>query len=258
MDELEDKIKYKLENFEGPLDLLLHLIKEAKMDIQSVRLSEITEQYLDYIKDMGSLDMEKASEFIDVAATLIEIKSKSLLPKPEEPEEEDTSEADLIKRLEMYKLFKETSEAIKPLENNDRFYKEADKSVGEAKIVLTDFNFDKLIEAFSKVLFRVENKQANVVPREITKDRFTVKEKIHNIKEVLTERKAVRFTELFDADYSKIEIITTFMALLELLKMQKIRAKQDEMFADIDITINEENFYKGGDEELDKSLEGVE
>ena len=85
MDELEDKIKYKLENFEGPLDLLLHLIKEAKMDIQSVRLSEITEQYLAYIQDMGSMDMEKASEFIDVAATLIEIKSKSLLPKPEEP-----------------------------------------------------------------------------------------------------------------------------------------------------------------------------
>ena len=111
----EDTSAYKvrLDNFEGPLDLLLHLIKEAKLDIATVKLSAITEQYLEYMEQIPELDMEKASEFIEVAATLIEIKSKKLLPKPEEilPEEEDP-EAKLLRQLQEYKIFKEASEEL--------------------------------------------------------------------------------------------------------------------------------------------------
>jgi len=121
-DEIEGKIKYKLSNFEGPLDLLLHLIRDKKLDIKEVRLSEITGQYLEFMSELSELELEKQSEFIDMAATLIEIKSKSLLPKPEVIEEdEEDAEAELIRKLEEYKLLKEASIELKKHENVERF-----------------------------------------------------------------------------------------------------------------------------------------
>lgn len=248
----EEKIKYKLENFEGPLDLLLHLIKENKMEIETVKLAEITGQFLAYIEGVNELDMEKASEFIEMAATLIEIKSKALLPKPEIPQEEADSEAILKRRLEEYKIFKEQSEKMHEIENVDRFYKQPDSGVGDVRIVFSDFNMDALVEAFSKIMHKIEIKAEPNAPRTITNDRFTVKDKIHGIRQVLADRKQVKFTELFDEDYSKIEIITTFMALLELLKMQKIKVQQEGMFQEIDIKINEDEFYKNSSNEIDR------
>ncbi|MBP5467107.1 MAG: segregation/condensation protein A, partial [Clostridia bacterium] len=152
MAEFESVVDYstKLANFEGPLDLLLHLIKEAKIEIKDIFVSEVTEQFLAYINGVSVLDVDKASEYLNMAATLLEIKSKSLLPKIEilDDNAEDAEQA-LIRQLEEYNLFKDASEKLKQQENILRFYKEPDKSVGEVKIVYSDFNLDGLINAFS-------------------------------------------------------------------------------------------------------------
>ena len=244
MSEFESVVDYstKLSNFEGPLDLLLHLIKEAKIEIKDVFVSEVTEQFLTYINGVDVLNVDKASEYLNMAATLLEIKSKSILPKIEEylDDLEDPEQA-LIRQLEEYKLFKDASEKLKDQENVSRFYKEPDKSVGDVKIVYNDFNLDGLIAAFSKLLMRIDDKkhQENVL-KEIPKEVFTVKDKVEHIRAVLLEKKEASFFEMFSSYYTKNELITTFQAMLELLKLQYITVEQNGVFDDITITIRED------------------
>ncbi len=247
MEEAEDidsSLRFKLDQFEGPLDLLYHLIKVAKIDIRDIFISQITEQYLAMMKDIDSIDMEKAADFILMAATLLEIKSNKLLPKPEvetEEEEEDPEEK-LYRQLEEYKLFKEASEKIHELEDVDKFYKAPDKSAGDYRYVLPDkLSVDSLINAFTSLMHRVSVKAEEITERKIEKDRFTVAEKIAQIKDSLLIKSRFKFSELFEADYSKSEIINTFLALLELLKNQLIRVEQSEIYSDIDIIKKEEN-----------------
>ncbi len=244
MAEFESVVEYstKLDNFEGPLDLLLHLIKEAEIQIQDIFVSQVTEQYLAYIDGLVNLDVDKASEYLNMAATLLEIKSKSILPKVDEylDDIEDEGKA-LIRQLEEYKLFKEASAKLKEQENVSRFYKEPDKSVGEVKIVYNDFNLDGLINAFSKLLMRVDDKkrQENVL-KEIPKEVFTVKDKVDHIRTTLLEKQEMSFFELFTKYYTKNELITTFQAMLELLKLQYITVEQNGIFDDITITLRED------------------
>lgn len=228
--------KVKLDNFEGPLDLLLHLIKEAKLDIATVKLSAITEQYLEYMEQIPELDMEKASEFIEVAATLIEIKSKKLLPKPEEilPDEEDP-EAKLLRQLQEYKIFKEASEQLHNIEDISRFYKSPDKQASKCRIVLKDMELDGLLDAFSNILAKSMQKTVEIKERKIERDRFTVQEKIAAIKDAVLIKKKIKFSELVAEDQTKSEIINIFLALLELLKLQVVRARQTSNFEDIEI-----------------------
>jgi len=244
MAEFESVVDYstKLKDFEGPLDLLLHLIKEAKIEIKDIFVSEVTEQFLEYMNGLSELDIDKASEYLTIAATLVEIKSNSLLPKIDELEDgEEDPEAAFIRRLDEYKLYKEASEKLKLTENTDRFYKSPDKSVGEVRIVYSDFNLDGLINAFSKLLMRVDDKkrQENVL-KEIPKEVFTVKDKVDFIRSNLLERKEMSFFELF-TDYStRNELITTFQAMLELLKLQYISVAQNGIFDDITITLKDD------------------
>ncbi len=245
MAEFESTVDYstKLDNFEGPLDLLLHLIKEAKIEIKDIFVSDVTEQFLKYMEGLEVLDVDKASEYLNMAATLLEIKSKSLLPKIEIFDEDYEDPEEMIKRrLEEYKLFKEASEKLKLQENVERFYKEPDKSVGDVRVVYNDyFNLDGLIDAFSKLLMRVDDKkrQENVL-KEIPKEVFTVKDKVEHIRSVLNEKKTVSFFELFTRYYHKNEFITTFQALLELLKLQYVSVEQNGVFDDITITLRED------------------
>lgn len=234
--------KVKLDNFEGPLDLLLHLIKEAKMDIADVHLADITEQYLDYIKDVDELDLESASEFISVAAMLIEIKSKSILPVEVDEDTDDDMDPEkvLISRLKELKLFKEACLDLQQIEDLDKLYKEPDKMASNVKIILKDMVLENLLDAFANLLCRVERKQEDAEPKKIVKDRFTVAEKIISIKSTIRERKHIKFTDLFEADHTKSEMLNIFLALLELLKMQFIKASQSELFGEIDIFENEE------------------
>ena len=234
--------KVCLENFEGPLDLLLQIIKENKMDIETVKLADITEQYLEYIKDIDVLDMENASEFITIAATLIEIKSKSLLPKdPVDIPEEEDPEKQLIARLKELKLFKEASQKLQTIENVDRLYKEPDKLANNVRVILKDMILDNLLDAFALMMAKTEKKAIIEEPKTISKDRFTVAEKIISIKNAVREKRIVKFSELFEEDQTKSELVNIFLALLELLKMQFVKAQQSEIFGEIDIIANEEN-----------------
>ena len=244
MAEFESVVDYstKLDNFEGPLDLLLHLIKEAKIEIKDVFVSQVTEQFLKYMNEVEFLDVDKASEYLNMAATLLEIKSKSILPKIElfDDNEEDPEQL-LIRKLEEYKMFKEVSEKLKGQENVSRFYKEPDKSVGDVRVVYSDFNLEGLIDAFSKLLMRVDDKkrQENVL-KEIPKEVFTVKDKIEHIRTVLLDRQSVSFFEIFSSYYTRSELITTFQAMLELLKLQYITVEQNGVFDDITLNLRED------------------
>lgn len=242
-EDIDSSLRFKLDQFEGPLDLLYHLIKVAKIDIRDIFISQITEQYLEMMKDIDSLDMEKAADFTLMAATLLEIKSKQLLPKPEvvsDADEEDPEEK-LYRQLEEYKLFKEASEKMKEIEDVGKFYKKPDDSAGSYRYELPEkLEVDALISAFSNLLHRVSVKAEEITERKIVKDRFTVAEKIAQIKDALLLKPRFQFTELFEADYSKSEIINTFLALLELLKTQIIKVEQSSTFGNIDIIKREE------------------
>lgn len=239
--ENDNSIKYKLQDFEGPLDLLLHLIKEKKKDIMEVKLSEITDQYLCYIQNLKESNMELATEFLVMATKLMEIKSYKMLPvEPVEDDEEQIDpELELKMQLQEYQLFKEASEALHNIENVDRFYKAPDKSVGDARIVFNQFNLDKMLDAFAVILMRAEDKANPDASKKINKDRWTVAEKLSFLKGVLKENKEINFFSLFDENYSKLEIITVFLAVLELLKFQYAEVVQTDKYEDILIRAKE-------------------
>lgn len=238
-----DNYRFKLDNFEGPLDLLLHLIKEAKLDIATVKLADVTEQYLNYMQDIKNVDMDKASEFITVAATLIEIKSKKLLPVEQEalPDDEEDDEAILLRRLKEYELFKKAGQELKQIEDINKMYRAPGKETEKVKIVMKDMVLEQLLDAFAKLLTKEELKKAikNEEPKKIVKDRFTVAEKIIAIRNFAKERKRFEFEELFQDDMTKSELINVFLALLELLKLQTVKVLQNGTFGQIIITANE-------------------
>ncbi len=228
-----DSYNVRLDSFEGPIDLLLHLVKAAKIRIEDIFVSAITEQYMKYMEQIDSVDLEKASDFIEVAAILLEIKSKSILPNEQEEDDENSAKRELIQRIEEYKLYKEACEKMKEKETVGAFYKDPDASVGDSRIILKDMNMDGLVKALQKLFLKMEQRALTAPQRKITLDRFTVAEKITHIKDALTVKDETSFFELFEADYTKSEIITTFQALLELLKMQFMHAEQKEIFGDI-------------------------
>ncbi len=240
---VDEKYRFKLDNFEGPLDLLLHLVKDAKLDIMTVRLKDITEQYLEYMQDLENIDMEKASEFIIVAATLLEIKSRNLLPvETEDDEEIEDSEALLLQRLREYELFKQTGARLREIENINKLYRAPGKETEKVKIIIKDMVLDKLLDAFANLLAKQEARgKDKEEPKKIAKDRFTVAEKILSIRSYAREHRRFPFEELFVQDMTKSEMINVFLALLELLKLQSVRVEQIGIFKQIIIISNEVN-----------------
>ena len=235
--------KVQLPVFEGPLDLLLYLIKKEELNIYDIPIARIADQYLEYLEMMKLLDLDIAGEFILMAATLMHIKSKMLLPAEEKeelsPEEVDPRE-ELVSKLLEYKKFKEAAAQFKDmhtkrrdvftrLPGNDASEILEDQQYFEASV------FD-LITAFSKVL--------KEVPREvfhrIIKDEFTVSGKIHDIVHMLVDSKAIYFSELFKKAKSRTEVITIFLALLELVKLKEVVVKQGDAFGEIEIVRNPE------------------
>ena len=238
---VDDKYRFKLDNFEGPLDLLLHLIKGSKLDIMTVKLADITEQYLEYMQDLDSIDMDRASEFITVAATLIEIKSKHLLPvETDDEDEEEDSEALLLARLKEYELFKQTGARLREIEDVNKLYRAPGKETEKVKIIMKDMVLDKLLDAFASLLARQEARGKEVeAPKKIVKDRFTVAEKIVSIRSYAREHRRFPFEELFSSDMTKSEMINVFLALLELLKLQTVKVEQLGIFTQINIISTE-------------------
>lgn len=238
---VDDKYRFKLDNFEGPLDLLLHLIKDSKLDIMTIKLADITEQYLEYMQDIDNIDMDRASEFITVAATLIEIKSKHLLPvETEESPDEEDSETLLLQRLKEYELFKQTGAKLREIEDINKLYRAPGKETEKVKIIIKDMVLDKLLDAFATMLAKqMARGKEKEEPKKVVKDRFTVAEKIVSIRSYARDHRRFPFEDLFTNDMTKSEMINVFLALLELLKLQTVRVEQMGIFQQISIISNE-------------------
>lgn len=231
-----EDVKVHLADFDGPIDLLLQLVREHKLDIKTVRLGEMTAQYLEYLTELPTLDLDLASEFIEVGAILVEIKSKQILPRPEEekPEEID-EEAQLRQRLEEYALFKEASETLKTMDDVGRYYRAPAVLKVNTSWKLDGVTFDDLTDAFTAILARVGENSAKVEKTTIKLDRFTVADKIKDVVGRLKTINQLRFSQLFDADITRSEVINTFLAVLELLKRQLVACRQDQAFGEIEI-----------------------
>lgn len=235
----------KLSQFEGPLDLLLHLINSSKINIEDIFVSEVTEQYLTYMKQLDEIDMDKASDFAQLAAALIYIKSRALLPKLTlETEEEIDPEVELIERLKLYKIFKEAGGKIKELESSaaGQYFKLPEEIVGEQVILNLDgVDVKRLYDAFMKILQsapreEIEQKQ----DMQIKLESFSVRQKRKEILAIIAKKKRVVFEELFHAGASRLEIAVTFLALLDLVFRQDVRILQQSTFSDIEISVRSE------------------
>jgi len=234
---MEELYKIKLPAFEGPLDLLLHLIRENKIDIYDIPISFITGQYLEYIEMMKELNLEIAGEFLVMAATLIHIKSKMLLPPEEEPEAgEQTGDPrlELVQRLLEYQTYKDAASILKEKEDESLrvFSREPaaaeEEEEADAEPCLFDVNIFDLLGAFKKML---ESAPAEV--RTITKETLTVKDKMLLIADLIESVESMRFEELFKDDFSRTQLLVTFLALLELIRLGLARAYQEKEFGNI-------------------------
>ena len=230
--------KLLIGDFEGPLDLLLHLIKKSKMEIFDIEISEITNQYLNYIKSMTDMNLDIASEYLVMASELIEMKSKKLLPKSEEKEEDEEvedPEVVLKRRLVEYQKYKESTNVFRDLEKNrSSYYTKAPESLKKYSLekLENDGSVDvyDLLDAFQKLLERQEfNKPKNT---KIARKELSIKERIVKIRDILRVNKRVNFVELFD-DFSKPYVVVTFLSVLEMVKSREINIKQDNNFSDI-------------------------
>ena len=223
-----------LSQFDGPLDLLLSMITEKKIDVKEIFVSGITEQYLEAMQDVDNLDMDQASEFLDMAATILEIKSRALVPnikKADEESEEESPEEMLIRRLLEYKTFKEISGEMRTLEEAAKnCYTKLPEEfpLPPQEFELTGLTVKRLYTAFMNALQRAQQRDAATRPsqREIRKDMYTVRGCMLKITRMARKGK-VRFTDLFDNVGDREEIVTLFLALLEMLKNNAIHVAQN-------------------------------
>ncbi len=215
--------EFKLKDFDGPLDLLLTLIGKAQIDIRDIFVSEITDQYLEIVRNAPDINMDESSDFLVMAATLLEIKSRAMLPRPAPPEEEDP-ETELIRRLEEYKQFKETAEEMKSFEEAAKhvFTKLPEEyPLPPQEYELTGLTLEGLTEAFIRIWNRKpatdDNPESNhYAPRNIRRDSHTVQECMLDLMKAVKQKKRMRFEEAFEGAATKEAVVTYFLAVLEL------------------------------------------
>lgn len=237
--------KITINNFEGPMDLLLHLIKKTDIDICEISIEEITKQYLEYINEMERLDLDIASEYLIMAAELLEIKSSMLLPKQniDDDEYEEDPREKLIKRLIEYKQYKEMTPELKRLEETRKqIYTKSPSDLGEFKkedesIKLGDIGLDELIKAFNNFLERKRLEQP--LNTKITKREYSVSERSNEIKSLLKQKKKIDFEELFE-EINKDYIVVTFLSILTMAKKQELIIKQEDNFGKILLSLKGE------------------
>lgn len=226
----ESVLRIELPSFEGPLDLLLHLIKKHELDILDLPIAFVAERYLHYLSLMQQLDLNIASEYLLMAATLAHIKSKMLLPTPpsdqgddEEVELEDPR-ADLIRRLLEYQKYKEAAEFLgnRPVIGRDVFWRGTPSPKFEGNTRLAETGLFKLLDAFEQILKRIEDRQAF----EVSVERFSIRERINQLTELLQEKRSCCIDELFERDHSRYLVVVTFLAILEMAKMRIVRIYQ--------------------------------
>lgn len=237
--------KIKVADFEGPFDLLLHLIKKNKMDIYNIEIYKVTNQYLEYLNTRKVMDLEITSEFIVVAATLIEIKSKNLLPKIkiEAEENEEDIEKRLMERLIEYKKIKAVSEFFKERYiNRGEVYSKKPETIEEVKSevinnsdIFKNITLLDLYNIYNKILenFREKQNNFNIVQKKIYVDKYKVEDKMNEILNKVTSNNIIKFENLMKESSCKLETVVIFLALLELIKIRTINVYQDESFGNI-------------------------
>ncbi len=234
------KYAIKIENFEGPLDLLCHLIEKNKMNIYDIHLNEITDQYIQYLNQMEEMNLEIASEFIVMASTLLYLKSKNLLPKQEE-EEEELTEEELIRRIIEYKKFKEISKVLKQnySQNGNRYYKNQEDIELPKQKIEKDYD-NMVIPDIYKNLIEKNRAKINQNAKNIEKiaivENYTVASKVKEMFKVLVKQKRFVFNKLFSLNkHNKQEVVTAFSGLLEMSRRKKVETTQEELFGDITV-----------------------
>ena len=237
--------KIKVADFEGPFDLLLHLIKKNKMDIYNVEIYKVTNQYLEYLNTRKVMDLEITSEFIVVAATLIEIKSKNLLPKVkvEEEENEEDIEIKLMERLIEYKRFKAVSEFFndKYVSSGEVFSKKPEviEEIKPEKVdnddIFKNITLLDLYNIYNKILenYREKQNKVNVVQKKIYVDKYKVEDKMEELLKKINSVEVIEFNNLMKESSCKLETVVIFLALLEFIKIRTIQVFQDEKFSNI-------------------------
>lgn len=241
------ELKVKLESFEGPLDLLLHLLDKNKVNIYDIPIVEITKQYLEYIREMQRQDLNIMSEFLVMAATLLDIKSRMLLPVDEEEEEEEDPRAELVEQLIQYKMFKYMSLELKDLQIDAGkvLYKvptipdevrEYEEPV-DLDALTADWNLQKLNRIFQSVLRRQESKIDPIRSEfgKIQKEEVSLDDKMSYLEAYARTHVRFSFRNLLEQQSSKTEVIVTFLAILELMKTGKIQIVQEALFDEIHI-----------------------
>ncbi|MFO7151840.1 MAG: segregation/condensation protein A [Bacillota bacterium] len=244
-------LNVKLEAFEGPLDLLLHLIEKNQINIYDIPISELTDQYLSYLEGLDELDIDMASEFLLMAATLLSIKSRMLLPKErtEDAREEICTALDkedprmeLVEKLIEYKRFKMIAEVLKEKEEGQsKIFKRRPEDLPflyEGGISISEVDLDDLISIFARIIKKgaVEEGQSS---RTILKDPLPLRIRIRHVYKTILKRKKMGFREFFKENFSKLEIIMTFLAILELIKLNRIKVYQEQSFGEITVTLKE-------------------
>lgn len=232
------KYSIKIDNFEGPLDLLCYLIDKNKMNIYDVNLVEITDQYIEYLNAMEKMNLEIASEFIVMASTLLYLKSKNLLPKQEEETEEITEE-ELIRRIIEYKKFKEISKVLK--ENykiySNRFYKGQEEIKLPKQKLEKNYESGKIPEIYRLLIDKNSvkiNKNAKNIEKIALVEKYTVSEKVKEMYKMLAKQKKFVFNKMFTINkHEKQEVVTAFSGLLEMSRRSKVETRQEEIFGDI-------------------------
>ena len=231
------KYSIKIDNFEGPLDLLIYLIEKNKMKINEINLTEITDQYIEYLNEMEQLDLEIASEFLVMASTLLYLKSKNLLPKQEE--EEEITEEELIRRIVEYKKFKEISKTFK--ENYEmyskRIFKGPENIQLPKKTLEEKYDANLIPEIYKNIVERTSvrlNRNAKNIEKIALVDTYTVASKVKEMFKILIKNKKFVFNKVFSlSKKNKQEVVTAFTGLLELSRRNKVKTEQDELFGDI-------------------------
>lgn len=236
-----DAFKVRIEQFEGPLDLLLHLIEEQELDIYEVSLSEITDQYLQYIYQAQAINLDLASEFLIMAAQMLQIKVRRLLPvheqDPEDEEELANFEEDLFRQLALYKKYKEIVANLK--EKREEIASFSFREIDEEKIIeeyvsqelFTDYDIGELSRAFREILKNVRDLEPVI---EIVREEYSIRETIDEILARLSkQRDGVRFTDFFKEHKSRARLVITFLAILELIKNRQVKFIQNQPFAEI-------------------------
>ena len=238
-----NKYSIKLNNFEGPLDLLCHLIDKNKMDIYAINLSEITDQYIEFLNQMEQMNLEVTSEFLVMSSTLLYLKSKHLLPKVDEEEEEITEE-ELIRRIIEYKKYKEITKKLKEnfLEYSKRFYRGTEEIELPKQKIEDEYNSEIIPDLYRKLLQRnaekINENAANIEKIAIT-ETYTVGDKVKEMYRALIKYKKFNFNKLFSVKKrNKNEVVTAFSGLLEMSRRNKVITEQEEIFGDIEVEKN--------------------